>query len=156
MGYERQGECAICGKEFSAVNAGHKYCSRECAAKGKAIGDRERHLRNGGLVRERLVRMLVCPICGANFKPRQRNQECCSKACGDRWHYIKQKSEEGRKALLARREAREQTATSEAMTKHQRRCHDCGKPCTNYRCASCWQRRGRKLGFNAAEITGAR
>ena len=57
MGYERQGECAICGKEFSTVNAGHKYCSRECAAKGKAIGDRERHLRNGGLVRERLVRM---------------------------------------------------------------------------------------------------
>lgn len=141
MGYERQGECAICGKKFSAVNAGQKYCSRECAAKGKAIGDRERHLRNGGLVRERLVRMLVCPICGANFKPRQRNQECCSKVCGDKWHYVKQKSEEGRKALLARREAREQTATSEALTKHQRRCHDCGKPCTNYRCASCWQRR---------------
>jgi|GEM_PF-6374616 hypothetical protein len=24
---------------------------------------------------------------------------------------------------------------------YARRCHDCGKPCNNYRCEACWRRR---------------
>lgn len=146
-------KCEICGKFFEPVNSLQKYCSFECSAKGKALVDKKRHERNKTLIRQNLVER-ICPICGATFKPRAEKQRCCCKACGDKWYGMRRKTEEGKKEAIANREAKERTAVSTALVKHQRRCHDCGKPCTNYRCTSCWRKRAKKYKFNSQEITG--
>ena len=145
--------CEICGKKFLAARGNHKYCSAECSAKGKTIKDKKFHEKKKQLIRESLVER-ICPICGATFKPRSERQLCCCKPCGQKLYSRKRQTEEGKKQALANREAREATAASTALTKHQRRCHDCGKPCTNYRCTSCWRKRAQKYKFSAEEIVG--
>lgn len=33
------------------------------------------------------------------------------------------------------------------MKKNTRKCHDCGKPCNDYRCRKCWQKLRKKSGY---------
>lgn len=35
--------------------------------------------------------------------------------------------------------------------KRPRRCHDCGKPTVDYRCAQCWEKRRAKYRANCVE-----
>jgi endogenous inhibitor of DNA gyrase (YacG/DUF329 family) len=55
--------CIICGKEFSQVNKGQKFCSRACYT--------EAHKRTEK----------ICPHCGEKFVPSRTYSEYCSFGC---------------------------------------------------------------------------
>ena len=59
----------------------------------------------------------ICPVCGANFTTGRIGKVYCSRRC----------------AKAAERELMEKGEV-------RRRCHDCGRPTTDYRCPACWRR----------------
>lgn len=115
--YEEKGEhifkqknCIVCGKPFWPSNGQELMCSKECkdqhykgyrkehyekrkaeiSAKSKA----ERKARNEKLMAENeghLISKRVCEHCGKEYWPAKQYQKYCSKLCGSRACYKKEK-----------------------------------------------------------------
>lgn len=67
----------------------------------------------------------ICPYCGKEFMPRTIRQVTCrNKAC------IRANSDKLKALALEEKRS--------VKIYNMRRCHDCGLPTTNYRCAKCW------------------
>ncbi|WP_297668962.1 hypothetical protein [uncultured Desulfovibrio sp.] len=82
-----------------------------------------------------------CVVCGRQFEPHTSNARCCSPECA--------RIVDNRRPHGALRAA---SCSNRAVDAPQRRCHDCGKPTNNYRCAACWQKlRGRVDGLGDVE-----
>ena len=114
--------CAECGKYFGSKLPAAKYCSAECreAAKQK---------------RKRKPEGFVCAVCGKSFHPTRDRQsrKYCSREC----------AEKGRREYQAQRTMGIRDALMPPPT---RKCHDCGKPTDDYRCAECKARWRAKYG----------
>ena len=86
--------------------------------------------------------IMFCIVCGKEFDARTTWQLCCCDDCRkkrkeevNRSYYQKVRAGETPKRPVG------QDSKPAPLTR--RRCHDCGKPTTNYRCAACWRKRGR-------------
>ena len=65
------------------------------------------------------MRTRSCALCGAEFTlPRKSERKYCSKTCRDK--------------AFAQQYYRKGSSL--------RRCHDCGKPTSDYRCKDCWEK----------------
>lgn len=90
---------------------------------------------------------LVCPECGREFEGRRKDM-VCSPDC-------RKKRDMRRSRERHRRMHREQQDERQAVKDSGRRCPDCGKPITDYRCPECWARRGRpaaSMGFEEYDL----
>lgn len=105
--------CAECGKYFGSNAPAVKYCSTECrdAAEKKRKGEPEE---------------FVCATCGKAFRLARKGQsrKYCSPECADK----------GRRAYQVQRSMEIRNSLLPPPT---RKCHDCGKPTDDYRCAEC-------------------
>lgn len=84
----------------------------------------------------------TCLACGAKFIQEAASKgKYCSRICANA----------GRKGMsrqeylehIGKQEERLEVSTGPKLKDGKRKCHDCGKPCTDYRCRDCWQKRGR-------------
>jgi endogenous inhibitor of DNA gyrase (YacG/DUF329 family) len=50
-------------------------------------------------------------------------------------------------AVRKNKELEKKVIAKEKELKYQRVCHDCGKPCIDYRCSKCWLKKRKKLGL---------
>lgn len=76
-----------------------------------------------------------CATCGASFAPRVHNQVNCPECSR---HFLEERH----------------TGYSK-RTGNSRRCHDCGKPTTDYRCSDCWAKlRGRGAYYHDHDMEG--
>lgn len=88
---------------------------------------------------------LVCPICGKRFTRRHGTQRYCGRDCAGKAERLQHaEGERGRRKILRA----EEKAADAAVVTGKRRCHDCGRPTSNYRCEKCWTRR---RGFGASD-----
>ena len=60
-------------------------------------------------------------------------------------HYIRAHSELFPEPLMKKKITRRQA--SRQITRYMRRCHDCGRPTTDYRCQRCWARLRSRGGY---------
>lgn len=120
--------CAICNKEFSTCYPLKKTCSPECSKilekKSKQIC-RKKYYPTLILRKTCKVYFFNCKNCGKLFTAKCKTFNFCSKKCSQT--YTNKVKRERRIKIL-----------------HTRRCHDCGKLCYNYRCASCQKKWKRK------------
>ena len=109
--------CVICGREMEQRSSkGKIFCSDACC-----YLQRSRHIRDDKWCKEELQRRHDDYIAGLTGEELQRREE--RRNVTMRSYYMKKPEE------LAKRV-----------------CHDCGKPCSNYRCADCWKKiRGNTL-----------
>ena len=99
--------CPICGAEFETTFKGTKYCLEH---RGLHKTQRDRILRGP----------LHCTHCGKTFEG-HGNALFCSEAC--------------KKAHLS--SSHREVATKEPTHGLLRKCHDCGRATTDYRCPVC-------------------
>ena len=107
------GVCKICGNTFVKTVPNRVYCSECCSRKAEKARDQLRYAESRHKKEERRE----CLICGKEFVVRGPNARYCSKSC----------KYKGARAHI------EIAFASSSI----RKCHDCGKPTTNYRCAEC-------------------
>ena len=75
-------QCPICGNIFEKTAANQKYCSKNCARKGRNALE---------IKRQKLYRKnpegsrLICNFCGKKYKPASNNQKYCSQICGEKF-----------------------------------------------------------------------
>lgn len=70
-------KCIICGQEMEAQKSTKKYCSRSCENKARA---QKQQLRKEAALQGIDIDIKNCLICGAEFKPRDKNanqRSCC-------------------------------------------------------------------------------
>lgn len=74
----------------------------------------------------------ICPYCQESFQPSSSRQHVCSRpAC--------------RRADATRRTRQALAEKRAVYIQNLRRCHDCGRPTSNYRCKRCWEKLRRDL-----------
>lgn len=112
--------CVSCGKEFTSSMPNAKCCSDECRRKHKSV----REARLAGKASQQDEGLPVCPICGNKFKPKFDQARYCSDEC----------RKQARRAYQVQRQAQ---IRNDLIPPPTRKCHDCGKPTSNYRCAEC-------------------
>lgn len=107
--------CAYCGKEFEPNRpwVEQRFCTQWCA---------RRHYNE---TRSKPPRTVTCEVCGKVFETRHGRKKTCSDEC--------------KKKLNCKQTSQRLTEQTEPLGRTTRVCHDCGKPCTNYRCEKCWQ-----------------
>ena len=84
------------------------------------------------------MKIVKCRVCGAEFEAKANNQKYCSPDC------MRKARREGRARNARERYAREKPSASgkyvapgEEAPLNLRKCHDCKKPTTQYRCPAC-------------------
>ncbi len=124
-------KCAMCGKSFIAKVNNQKYCSEPCRrqADGKNSGDES--WRKGR----------YCVVCGKFFYPKSSRQKTCGFTCSEENGRRLQARFRRRKAgvLVDDIEIEEDTSSEYGpeLDEYSRKCHDCGRPTNDYRCAAC-------------------
>ena len=131
--------CRLCGKKFVTDHPTQLYCSRECYAKHAMLRKREKRKERRGADYVPVVR--YCLYCG-NQLPEDANSQrlYCSHDC-------QHKDYERRKAAGLPSAVPTKSHNGSPATIYLRKCHDCGEPCNDYRCHSCWLKMRRKLGL---------
>lgn len=76
----------------------------------------------------------TCKVCGKTFMPKKQKSICCSEECRKKFY-------------SPFREPEPITC--------KRKCHDCGKPTTNYRCPLCLAKWKRKHGVSISDYNNA-
>ena len=117
--------CEHCGKVVYVTPtraAEFRFCCRAC--------------KDAATIKKSKVS--VCKACGKRFVPCPDSMgKYCSKLCG----YA------GRRGLSLEEYIavieKKKIQNEDVETPQTRRCHDCGKACSDYRCQSCWKKRGR-------------
>lgn len=123
--------CLACG---AVCNEGERFCSPKCRGYGMEV------LAEHGLTEiptnSRLVGFkYFCAICGSEIESHRRTIYCSDKCAkqGVVSASQRQKDREYATELVARR-----------GQDPKRKCHDCGKPTTDYRCAKCLKKWRKK------------
>lgn len=79
---------------------------------------------------------LICPECGTLFEATRKDM-ACSPECRKKRDIRRNRERQSR--IYQRRKEQNLADKLECS----RKCPDCGKPITDYRCADCWAKRGR-------------
>ena len=114
--------CPVCGKEFVRKSPWQKYCSAAC-----------RYVATYGKSRE-YMKGRICRNCGAIFDASYGSQLYCCNEC--------RLEHTGRIKPAVVREEIEVPVDEQPI--FLRKCHDCGRPTTNYRCDKCLSKWRRK------------
>lgn len=84
---------------------------------------------------------LKCQNCGAPLYGTRKT--FCGRACRSRYQQ------------KVRHSKGENDNDTHSLVKATRRCHDCGRPTTNYRCPLCWEKRHADEGVDPDDYTGS-
>lgn len=115
--------CAHCGRLFLPKQTAQKYCCPQCYEDATAAHRLDKAWR---------TEVRTCVICGANFTPNTRHQQTCSRRCSLELNTINS----GNKKL----KPSASSINKQTGLKYSRKCHDCGEPTNDYRCAKCLQK----------------
>lgn len=142
--------CEWCGTEYMKRTESQKYCSRKCNSKAQ-LSKRDRKKAQMRLCRicsssfklrygnektcpaclkalynkKRPMYLIFCPLCGTTRITKDRRTRWCSEYCRSRATYE-------RNFYYSNPFVEQQRCT--------RKCTDCGRPTSNYRCEICWQK----------------
>lgn len=100
----------------------------------------------------------TCEICGKTFMAARGNHKYCSAECSAKGKTVKDKEFHQKKKQLIRERLVERICpicgTTFKPRSERQQC--CCKPCTNYRCTSCWRKRAQKYGIPEEDVPGVR
>lgn len=121
--------CPICGGPVPPTQGTRErvYCSQEC--KSRALYLRKKQRAEGVPKTPR-----SCPVCGEDITDLHGGRRYCSLDCSK----IGEVRRQMKKRLAAKeRRLKGECAPAKATEILRRKCHDCGRPTSDYRCPAC-------------------
>ncbi len=129
--------CAFCGRSFVLKkNAlSQKYCSALCAKDAERARDKERR-QVKALARERKT----CAICGTEFTSPNPRTLTCSPKCSAKLNQRNNSMKNNVPKKNVKDASGNRVFDKITGLRYNRKCHDCGRPTNDYRCAKCLQK----------------
>lgn len=95
----------------------------------------------------------ICAYCKKSLQMSHTARVYCSDACRARARQARERGEEN--FVKGAGTHGTQTDMHKKPQVQKRRCHDCGKPTHNYRCAECWRKVRDANGISESELAHA-
>lgn len=136
--------CLICGAQTLGAN---KFCSPSCEAKGLEI--LKKHGVTSRVLRQRYDGFVyLCAVCGKPVKD-PNEFAYCSVQCKQKARIKFPKPVSGDSFSFSNGQGPPRETCKKHSSDYTRKCHDCGKATTQYRCPECHAAWRRKYGVES-------